>query len=653
MAGLIPQPFIDDLLDRIDIVDVVDSRVKLKKTGKNYSACCPFHDEKTPSFTVSPDKQFYYCFGCGASGNALGFVLDYERVSFPEAVEQLARLAGVEVPREAKPKDDPAERTRKRLYELLEKADDYYQQQLRQHPAKHFPVNYLKNRGLSGAIAKDFGIGFAPPGWDNLMQTLGETEEARKLLTEGGMLIEKPEDGRRYDRFRNRIMFPIRDVRGRIIGFGGRVLGDDKPKYLNSPETPVFHKGKELYGLYEARQAYRQLPRLLIVEGYMDVVALAQFEIRYACATLGTACGEDHLTRAFRYTSEIVFCFDGDEAGRKAAQRALENCLPTMEDGRHVKFLFLPEGEDPDTLVRQVGAEKFETMIEKAVPLEEFLFDAVSQDINIQTMDGRATLSKRAAPLLHRLPTGVFKELMFANLATRTGLPVDTLMELVHIEEPTPQPTPAVTEPAASNNQAYAPTHIPAQPAAHSATQPEEQALTYSEYPTESEPNYTQAAPRPAKTRTPQFYRQTQEKHLIALLLQHPILANQVEDITPLKDSSHPDLTILAELIELLQQRPNYSINRILGYWRGTRGAEATNELSALAATDLLVDAKQNSGFDASSEFRECLQRVISQLARQNGGNTLEKLQRKGLNNLSEDEKRLYREELAKARISK
>ncbi|BFM17882.1 DNA primase [Maricurvus nonylphenolicus] len=655
MAGLIPQPFIDDLLDRVDIVDVVDSRVKLKKTGKNYSACCPFHDEKTPSFTVSPDKQFYYCFGCGASGNALGFVLDYDRVSFPEAVEQLARLAGVEVPREAKPKDDPAERTRKRLYGLLEKADEYYQQQLRQHPAKHFPVNYLKNRGLSGAIAKDFGIGFAPPGWDNLMQTLGDSDETRKLLTEAGMLIEKPEDGRRYDRFRNRIMFPIRDIRGRIIGFGGRVLGDDKPKYLNSPETPVFHKGKELYGLYEARQAYRQLPRLLIVEGYMDVVALAQFEIRYACATLGTACGEDHLTRAFRYTSEIVFCFDGDEAGRKAAQRALENCLPTMEDGRHVKFLFLPDGEDPDTLVRQVGAEKFETMIEKAVPLEEFLFDAVSQDINIQTMDGRATLSKRVAPLLHRLPTGVFKELMFANLATRTGLPVDTLMELVHIEEPAPQPAPTPSEPVTSEQHptsyapAYTPSHIPAQAAAHHS----EQVPTYDEPPMELEATYQVTHNRAPKNKAPQFYRQTQEKHLIALLLQHPILANQVEDITPLQNSDNPDLAILAELIELLQQRPNYSINRILGYWRGTRGADATDELSALAATDLVVDAKQSSGFDASGEFRECLQRVISQLQRQNGGNTLEKLQRKGLNNLSEDEKRLYREELAKARTSK
>ncbi len=679
MAGLIPQPFIDDLLDRIDIVDVVDSRVKLKKTGKNYSACCPFHDEKTPSFTVSPDKQFYYCFGCGASGNALGFVLDYERLSFPEAVEQLARLAGVEVPRDARPKDDPAERTRKRIYELLELADKYYQQQLRQHPAKNFPVNYLQKRGLSGAIAKDFGIGFAPPGWDNLMQELGTNDEIRKLLTEAGMLIEKAEDGRRYDRFRNRIMFPIRDIRGRIIGFGGRVLGDDKPKYLNSPETPVFHKSQELYGLYEARQAYRQLPRLLVVEGYMDVVALAQFDIRYACATLGTACGEDHLVRAFRHTSEVVFCFDGDEAGRKAAQRALENSIPVMEDGRHVKFLFLPDGEDPDTLVRQVGAEKFEAMIDNAVPLEEFLFDAISSDINIQTMDGRASLSKRAAPMLHKLPTGVFKELMFANLASRTGLPVDTLMELVHIEEPAPAPQEvahkqpaAISEPEQpapqhqdqsppnfdeassfdSHNQGYNHNGHQSYNQSHHEEYGGSEHSHQDQYPAPQQEHGTPGTYTRNSNSSPRFYKLTQEKHLLALLLQHPILASQVQDLEPIKQAQHPDMKLLAELLELLQQRPGYSINRILGYWRGTRGPQATNDLAELAATDLLANVKQSTAFDASTEFNECLTRVLRQLERQSGGNTLEKLQRKGLNNLSAEEKRLYLDELTKAHKS-
>src|SRR5690554_4623656 len=432
MAGLIPQNFIDELLDRIDIVEVVDHRVKLKRTGKNYSACCPFHDEKTPSFTVSPDKQFYYCFGCGASGNSVGFLMDYERLSFPEAVEQLANLAGLEIPRETQSSTERAQaQAKKSLYNLLEQTDHYFQEQLRTSPARRHAVDYLKRRGLDGRIARDYGIGFAPPGWDNLLKALGQTPDSQQRLIEGGMLIHHPEENKLYDRFRHRIMFPIRDTRGRVIGFGGRVLGDDKPKYLNSPETPVFHKSQELYGLYEARLAYRDLPRLLVVEGYMDVVSLAQFGIRYGVATLGTACGEDHLERAFRYTNEVVFCFDGDKAGRNAAQRALESSLTSMKDGRQVKFLFLPEGEDPDTLVRQVGPEKFERMIDLAVPLEDFLFDAVAEGINTRTMEGRANFSRRAAPLLDKLPKGVFRELMFENLATRTGLSRNVLQDLI------------------------------------------------------------------------------------------------------------------------------------------------------------------------------------------------------------------------------
>ncbi len=444
MAGLIPQSFIDDLLDRLDIVDVVDSRVKLKKTGKNYSACCPFHDEKTPSFTVSPEKQFFYCFGCGASGNALGFIMDYERLSFPEATESLARLAGLEVPREVQTEAQQKREEEKRsIYTLLEKADLFYQQQLRHHPSKHLAVNYLKNRGLDGKTAKAYGVGFAPPGWDNLLKSLAQNDDDKHLLIEGGMLIHQEQEKKLYDRFRHRIMFPIRDTRGRVIGFGGRVLGDDKPKYLNSPETPVFQKGQELYGLYEARLAYRELPRLLVVEGYMDVVSLAQFGIRYGVATLGTACGPDHLDRAFKYTNEVVFCFDGDKAGRSAAHRALEASIECMTDGRTVKFLFLPENEDPDTLVRQIGPEKFERMIELAVPFEDYLFDAVADGLNIRTMEGRATFSKRAAPLLDRLPKGVFRELMFESLATRTGLSRNVLQDLVleqHTKEAQPQP---------------------------------------------------------------------------------------------------------------------------------------------------------------------------------------------------------------------
>jgi DNA primase len=348
MARL-PQAFIDQVLDRTDIVDVVDRRVKLKKAGKNYSACCPFHQEKTPSFSVNPEKQFYYCFGCGAGGNALGFVMDYERMEFREAIESLAQAAGIELPPEeadAAPQVDH----QKPLYEAMEKATRVYESQLRKHPSRGRVVDYLKQRGLSGEIARDFRLGFAPEGWDNLMTTLSSEEEIGQALT-AGLLIEN-DSGRKYDRFRDRVIFPIVNQRGKVIAMGGRVLGDGKPKYLNSPETPLFSKSHELYGLHHIRKFAKNLSRIVVVEGYMDVIALAQFGIHYAVATLGTSVGKPHLEMLFRRVDHVVFCFDGDEAGRKAAFRGMEAALPMMEDGRQVKFLFLPEGEDPDSVVR-------------------------------------------------------------------------------------------------------------------------------------------------------------------------------------------------------------------------------------------------------------------------------------------------------------
>ncbi len=631
MSGLIPQHFIDDLLERVDIVDVIDSRVKLKKSGKNYSACCPFHDEKTPSFTVSPDKQFYYCFGCGASGNAIGFVIDYERLSFPEAVESLARLCGLDVPREAG--ERPAEDSeRKKLYQLLARADQYYRLQLRRHTNRAEPVNYLKQRGLSGEIARDFAIGYAPPGWDNLLRELGGEAQAKRLLVTGGMLVERPEDNKCYDRFRHRIMFPIHDTRGRVIGFGGRVLGNDKPKYLNSPETPVFHKGRELYGLYQARQAYRQLPRLLVVEGYMDVVALAQFGIRYGVATLGTACGEEHLTRAFKCTTEVVFCFDGDSAGRSAARRALESALPTMEDGRQVKFLFLPEGEDPDTLVRQVGAEKFTRLIENAVPLEEFLFDAVAEGLDTQSMEGRARLSKLAAPLLDRLPKGVFRELMFNSLAGRTGLNTDTLLELVEpgadIAEQlqrgigTPPPAPEGRQ------------HSPADSAAGD----------------KAAGSASMQGPlrRPARQRGERRLQLPAQKLASALLLQHPQLAREVGEPAVYLEADDEDLQLFGELTQLLLQRPNYTISRILGYWRATYGAAATEELARLAANQMLVSAAQLRHFDPKKEFNDSLARIAQQLESKHQQLLLEKVKTSAFNNLSSDDKRRMQELLTR-----
>ncbi|MEX1056641.1 MAG: DNA primase, partial [Natronospirillum sp.] len=334
MAGLIPQSFIDEVIDRVDIVDVIGHRVKLKRTGKNYSALCPFHNEKTPSFSINPQKQFYYCFGCGAAGNSLKFLLEHDRLEFPEAIEELARLAGMEVPREQNPEADRKRQQQKTLYGVLEQASDFYRQQLRQHAGGDNAVRYLKDRGLSGQVAQQFAVGYAPPGWDHLMKALGADDRAQlKRLIDSGLVIAK-EDGKTYDRFRDRIMFPIRDSRGRVIAFGGRVLGDDKPKYLNSPETPVFHKGRELYGLYEALQVKRQPERFLVVEGYMDVIALHQYGLPYGLATLGTATSEEHLQKMFKLVGEVIFCFDGDKAGRQAALRALDIALAEATDGR-------------------------------------------------------------------------------------------------------------------------------------------------------------------------------------------------------------------------------------------------------------------------------------------------------------------------------
>jgi DNA primase len=417
MPGTIPQHFIDELLSRADIVEIVGRRVPLKKAGREFQACCPFHNEKTPSFTVSPIKQFYHCFGCGAHGSALGFLMEYDRLSFPEAIEELASSLGLEVPREASFEQGPDHRP---LYDILETASRFFAQQLRQHPEAPRAIEYLRGRGVSGQVAASFRLGYAPPGWDNLLRTLGSDDSAIRLLREAGLITEQ--DGKRYDRLRDRIVFPIRDTRGRAVGFGGRLLGDGKPKYLNSPETPVFHKGRELYGLYEARQAEAHPQRLLVVEGYMDVVALAQFGISNAVATLGTATTPEHLDKLYRATPELTFCFDGDRAGRDAAWRALETALPLMRDGRQARFLFLPEGEDPDSMVRQDGASAFRNLAERALPLSEFLFEKLATQVDMHSLDGRARLGEMARPLLDRLPQGMFRDMMYQALYKRIGL---------------------------------------------------------------------------------------------------------------------------------------------------------------------------------------------------------------------------------------
>ncbi|MDH5454918.1 MAG: DNA primase, partial [Gammaproteobacteria bacterium] len=415
MAGLIPQDFIDDLIARADIVEVVGRRVQLKKAGREFKACCPFHDEKTPSFTVSPGKGFYHCFGCGAHGTAIGFLMEFDHMSFVEAIESLAALMGVDVPRSES--DKPARRYDE-LFSLLDAIARHWQDCLTDSPAA---VEYVRIRGIDGSTAKRFGIGYAPDGWSNILDKFGQSPEATQRLLATGMIIEK-DNGKHYDRFRDRIMFPIRDARGRTIGFGGRTLGDGEPKYLNSPETVLFHKGRELYGLYEARQALRNIEQLVVVEGYMDVVALARHGIDFAVATLGTATTSDHLNRLFRLTENVCFAFDGDRAGRKAAWRALENALPQIREGRQIRFMFLPEGHDPDSYVNELGTDAFLNALDEGVALSEFLIQELASQVDMSTVDGRARLAELARPLVNKIPPGVYRELLIESLGESVGL---------------------------------------------------------------------------------------------------------------------------------------------------------------------------------------------------------------------------------------
>ena len=598
MAGLIPQTFIDDLLDRVDIVDVVNSRVQLKKAGKNYKACCPFHEEKSPSFTVAQDKQFYYCFGCGAGGNALGFVMEFDRLDFLPAVEMLAKNAGMEIPREAAP-DQRVTKQKDSLYSILTQSDKFFRQQLRTHQGAKVAVDYLKGRGLSGKIAAQFGVGYAPPGWDNLLKVAGGDDQKNKLLDESGMIIVKPEEKKQYDRFRHRIMFPIRDQRGRTIGFGGRVLDDSTPKYLNSPETPVFHKGRELYGLYEARQALKEIPCLIMVEGYMDVIALAQYGIANAVATLGTALTENHLQKLFRYTSEIVFCFDGDSAGRRAAARSLEIALPEMRDGVSAKFLFLPDGEDPDSMVRQLGTEAFLEQVAKSQPLSEFLFEQLSDGIDSSTADGKARLSKTCAPQINRIPQGVFRQLMLEELSRRTGVSADNLRDYVatHV---TPQQRAAIAnDPNHETGSQTQSTDQHNHASSNDYHYPEQDSSLEAD-------DYADMRPtRASKIRLSPI------KFITALLLNHPALAEAAEDIGFLKQSTDQDTQLFLRVLDVAKKNPHYKPSHIFAYWLGTHGNQAeTKILQSLAASEL-YHPPVGTGRDDHQEFSDALAHVI------------------------------------------
>jgi DNA primase len=426
MSGRIPSHFIDELVARADIIDVIGSRVPLKKGGKEFKACCPFHDEKSPSFTVVPDKQFYHCFGCGVHGNVLTFLIEYEHLSFVEAVEALAERVGITVPREEDPNFKP--KPTEDLYGPLEGAARYYAEHLM---TSDRAIQYLKKRGLTRDTAQLFSIGYAPDAWDFIGNLLGASEADSRKLLQVGLVIEREQRGGTYDRFRDRIMFPIRDSRGRVIGFGGRILDQGEPKYLNSPETELFHKGRELYGLFEARQSTRTIKRLMVVEGYMDVVRLHQAGITYAVATLGTATTPEHLTRIFRVCNEVVFCFDGDRAGRSAAWRALENALSQIREGRQIRFLFLPEGHDPDSLVGEEGREKFEARLDGALALSDYFIRELSSRSDIATVDGRAQFAESAKPLIARIPEGVYRELLIDALARVVGMSPERLLGLL------------------------------------------------------------------------------------------------------------------------------------------------------------------------------------------------------------------------------
>ena len=510
MANLIPRHFIDELLGRVDIVDIIEPYLPLKKTGANFKACCPFHEEKSPSFTVSPRKQIYHCFGCGVSGNAIGFLMAHQNYGFVEAVEALAQHAGVPVPvrqTDDKPRDPDAPD----YYQLLQSASEHYQQQLRSHAQKELAIEYLKQRGLTGNTAKRYAIGYAPAGWDNLLNAFGHQEKTRRALATTGMLISK-DNGGFYDRFRQRIMFPIRDHRNRVLGFGGRVLGDDTPKYLNSPETPVFHKGHTVYGLYEALQVQRHWQQIIIVEGYMDVVMLAQHGVNNAVATLGTAITPQHIKLLSRYADQFVFCFDGDTAGKKAAERALEIILSVVIRADQFSFMFLPTGDDPDSFIQRVGATQFKQTVATALPLSKMLFESLSNKIGSQGLEGKTRLIQLAAPMLQTVRDETLRFMLIDELSRIVRVPTERLQTMLHAPHSSNQTTPRRIQPLETSN--------------------------------------------------------TPMQRLIALLLQHPELAKTLADPRPLIELQPSGYEILQTLLDLLAAQPELTTGQLLEHWR-------------------------------------------------------------------------------------
>lgn len=564
MAGRISRQFIDDLLARADIVELVESRVPLKKAGKNYQACCPFHNEKSPSFTVSQDKQFYHCFGCGEHGNAISFLMEFDRLDFVDAIEELASHCGLEVVREEN-NATPAEQRRQQKiyqqkqddYELLQQVSRFFQQQLKVASDKDVAVNYLKGRGLSGEVVKRFGIGYISDAWDGMMKVFSGNGQSNQQLVDLGMAIQGDKN-RPYDRFRGRIMFPIHDKRGRVIGFGGRVLGDEKPKYLNSPETRVYHKGQELYGLYEAKQANKSLERLVVVEGYMDVVALAQHGVNYAVASLGTATTFEQLQTMFRTVNEVICCYDGDRAGRDAAWRAMENALPLIRDGFSLKFVFVPDGEDPDSLIRQKGQDAFEAILNNAMPLSKFLFDKFLEDNPANSTEEKVALIDKLQPYIHKLPDGMLKNAIVEEMAANFGL--NSEKRLLELQKINASPTKKV-------------------------------------------------ARKSAKV--------TPVRLAIALLLEHPHIVTSLENISVLEPIDIPGVTLLNQLLTICQQKPDIKTPQILEYFRDT---EQGKQLAKLMCWQHHVEA------DAAEDvFLDSIEKLLNDFVEQRAETLLQK----------------------------
>ena len=550
MKGSIPRTFIDDILTKVNIVDLINTRVKLKKAGRDYQACCPFHHEKTPSFTVSDKKQFYHCFGCGAHGNAISFLMEYDKLEFLEAVEELAGFLGLEIPYEKRPhfNDNGKQvnfQTKRNLYELMQEIAKFYQQQL---PLNIPAQSYLQQRGLSAEIIDRFQIGYVPNAMDTVYRQFGKTREEQQKLFDLGML-SRNDRGNVYDKFRNRIMFPIRDRRGRTVAFGGRVLTDEKPKYLNSPETITYHKGSELYGLFEALQADDSPQKLLVVEGYMDVVALAQFGVNYAVASLGTSTTSEQIQLLFRSTEQVICCYDGDRAGRDAAWRALENALPYLEDGRQLKFIFLPDDEDPDSFIRQYGKQGFEEYIENAQSLSEFLFAHLTPQVDFSSKEGKAKLAALAIPLIKQIPGDVLRLDLRNTLAKKLGILDPTQLESL------------LPNPAKSHNETTVPT---------------------------------------------MQFKRTPMRILIALLLQNPELVKFIPDLEPLKNLDEPGYDLLAELTALCREKIGISAGQLLEHWRDTPQQGTLEKL--LAWNHLIEDDK------IEDTFRETLRYFYLQL---------------------------------------